>query len=91
MTKLRRDEEVSLTILSKICKTLHADFGDIVEYVPDAEIWDLYNENRELLGKDHVRGEQLPIDGYHLVVCGFVILRDSTLSRNVPQTGRHTL
>ena len=63
MTKLRRDEEVSLTILSKICKTLHADFGDIVEYVPDAEIWDLYNENRELLGKDHIRGEQLPIDG----------------------------
>ena len=46
MTKLRRDEEVSLTILSKICKTLHADFGDIVEYVPDAEIWDLYNEKR---------------------------------------------
>ncbi len=68
MTKLRRDEEVSLTILSKICKTLNADFGDIVEYVPDAEIWDLYNENRELLGKNHVRGEQLPIDGYHLVV-----------------------
>ena len=68
MTKLCRDEEVSLTILSKICKTLHADFGDIVEYVPDAEIWDLYNENRELLGKDHVRGEQLPIGGYHLVV-----------------------
>ena len=68
MTKLRRDEEVSLTILSKICKTLNADFGDIVEYVPDAEIWDLYDENRELLGKDHVRGEQLPINGYHLVV-----------------------
>lgn len=57
--------EVSLTILSK---TLNADFGDIMEYVPDAEIWDLYNENRELLGRDHVRGEQLPIDGYHLVV-----------------------
>ena len=68
MTKLRRDEEVSLTILSKICKTLNADFGDIVEYVPDAEIWDLYDENRKLLGKDHVRGKQLPIDGYHLVV-----------------------
>ena len=79
MTKLRRDEEVSLTILSKICKTLNVDFakncktlnvdfGDIVEYVPDAEIWDLYDENRELPGKDHVRGEQLPIDGYHLVV-----------------------
>ena len=68
MTKLRRDEEVSLTILSKICKTLNVDFGDIVEYVPDAEIWDLSNEKRELIGKEHVRGEQLPIDGYHLVV-----------------------
>ncbi|MBQ2980698.1 MAG: helix-turn-helix domain-containing protein [Lachnospiraceae bacterium] len=68
MTKLRRDEEVSLTILSKICKTLNTDFGDIVEYIPDAEIWDLYDENRELIGRDHVRGEQLPIDGYHLVV-----------------------
>lgn len=34
----------------------------------DAEIWDLYNENRELLGKDHVRGEQLPAGCYHLVV-----------------------
>ena len=68
MTKLRRDEEVSLTILSRICKTLNVDFGDIVEYVPDAEIWDLYSENRQLLGRDHVRGEQLPIDGYHLVV-----------------------
>ena len=68
MTKLRRDEEVSLTILSKICRTLNADFGDILEYVPDAEIWDLYDENRKLLGKDHVRGKQLPIDGYYLVV-----------------------
>lgn len=36
MTKLRRDEEVSLAILSKICKTLNTDFGDIVEYIPDA-------------------------------------------------------
>lgn len=35
---------------------------------PDAEVWDLYNEKRELLGIDHIRGEQLPIDGYHLVV-----------------------
>ena len=33
MTKLRRDEEVSLTIVSKICKTLNADFGDIVVHV----------------------------------------------------------
>lgn len=72
MTKLRRDEEVSLTILSKICKVLHVDFGDIVEYVPDAEIWDLYNEKRELLCKDHIRGEQLPIDAYHIVVHAWI-------------------
>lgn len=45
-----------------------ADFGNIVEHAPDLEIWDLYNENRELIGRDHVRGEQLPIDCYHLVV-----------------------
>ena len=35
MTKLRRDEEVSLAILSKICKTLSVDFGDIIEYISD--------------------------------------------------------
>ena len=59
---------MSITILSKIYKTLNIDSSDIVEYVPDAVIWNLYNEKRELIGKDHVRGEQLPIDGYHLVV-----------------------
>lgn len=44
--------------------SLRLDMG----YAPDAEIWDLYDENRNLLGKDHVRGGQLPIDAYHLVV-----------------------
>lgn len=39
-----------------------------MKHTPDTEIWDLYSENRELLGRDHIRGEQLPIDGYHLVV-----------------------
>lgn len=33
MTKLNRDEEVSLSILCKICKVLQADIGDIVEYI----------------------------------------------------------
>ena len=51
MTKLRRDEEVSLTILSKICKTLHADFGDIVEYVPDAEFGICMMKIRNFLGR----------------------------------------
>ena len=33
MTKLRRDEEVTLTVLGKICKVLKVDYGDIIEYV----------------------------------------------------------
>lgn len=35
MTKLRRDEEVTLGVLGKICKTLDVDYGDIMEYVND--------------------------------------------------------
>ena len=37
MTKLNRDEEASLAVLGKICETLHADVGDIVEYVGKKE------------------------------------------------------
>ena len=32
MTKLNRDEEVALSVLSKICESLKTDIGDIVEY-----------------------------------------------------------
>lgn len=32
------------------------------------ELWDLYNERRELTGRDHVRGEEIPQGFYHLVV-----------------------
>lgn len=32
------------------------------------EIWDLYNEHRELTGRDHIRGEEVPQGSYHLVV-----------------------
>lgn len=31
------------------------------------EIWDLYDENRALIG-EHTRGVELPADSYHLVV-----------------------
>lgn len=34
MTKLRRDEEVSLAILGKICVALDTNIGDIVDFVP---------------------------------------------------------
>ncbi len=32
------------------------------------EFWDLYTEDRELTGKEHIRGEKLPENLYHLVV-----------------------
>lgn len=35
MTRLRRDEEVTLTVLNKICKTLAVDIGDIMEFLPE--------------------------------------------------------
>lgn len=38
MTRLRRDEEVTLTVLNKICKTLDVDIGDIMEFLPDESI-----------------------------------------------------
>ena len=35
MTRLRRDEEVTLTVLNKICTALGADIGDIMEFLPE--------------------------------------------------------
>ena len=37
MTKLRRDEEVSMTVLAKICKALDANIGDIMDLIPEQE------------------------------------------------------
>ena len=35
MTKLRRDEEVSMTVLAKICAALDANIGDVMDFVPE--------------------------------------------------------
>lgn len=35
MTRLRRDEEVTLAVLNKICAVLGADIGDIMEFLPE--------------------------------------------------------
>ena len=32
MTRLRRDQEVSVTVLWRICATVKADIGDIMEF-----------------------------------------------------------
>lgn len=34
MTKLRRDEPVNLSVLSRICDVLSADYGDIMTHIP---------------------------------------------------------
>ena len=34
MTKLRRDEEVSMAVLIKICMVLNANIGDIMDLIP---------------------------------------------------------
>ena len=38
MTRLRRDEEVTLAVLHKICKALSVDIGDIMEFLPEGEV-----------------------------------------------------
>lgn len=35
MTKLRRDEEVTLETLGKICRVLEVNIGDIVDLIPE--------------------------------------------------------
>ena len=35
MTKLRRDEEVTLTILGRICGVLEVNIGDIMDFIPE--------------------------------------------------------
>ena len=35
ITKLRRDEEVSMAVLIKICNVLNANIGDIMDLIPE--------------------------------------------------------
>ncbi len=34
MTKLRRDEEVSMTVLKRICECLECNIGDVCDFIP---------------------------------------------------------
>lgn len=40
MTRLRRDEEVTLAVLNKICSTLEVNIGDIMEFLPEVNLKD---------------------------------------------------
>lgn len=37
LTRLKKDQDVSIQILGRICEVLDVDFGDIIEYIPEAE------------------------------------------------------
>ncbi len=37
MTKLNRDEEVSMTVLVKICTVLDVNIGDVMDLVPECK------------------------------------------------------
>ena len=37
MTKLRRDEEVTLTVLNKICSALNTNIDDVMDFIPEEE------------------------------------------------------
>ena len=34
-TKMNKDEEVTLTVLGKICKALQCNYGDIIDYISE--------------------------------------------------------
>lgn len=37
MTRMRKDQDVSLAVLGRICDCLECNFGDVVEYIHDNE------------------------------------------------------
>lgn len=37
LTRLNRDEEVTLSVLERICTVLQSDIGDIMEFMPEGE------------------------------------------------------
>ena len=47
------------------------------------EIWDIYDENRKLTGRKHVRGEAMQSGDYHLVVEAWIV--DSTCKFLIPK------
>lgn len=53
-----------------------------------AEYWDLYDTNRQPLGRTHLRGLPLDKDTYHVVVSVWTVSR---ITRNSSKTPRQWL
>lgn len=41
LTRMKRDQEVTIQVLERICDVLDVDFGDIVEFIPEIENEDM--------------------------------------------------
>ena len=37
LTRMKKDQEVTMQVLERVCDVLNTDFGEIVEYYPDNE------------------------------------------------------
>lgn len=37
MTRMKKDQEVTVQVLERICEALDSDFGEIMEYIPDED------------------------------------------------------
>lgn len=46
ITKLSKNETVSMEVLMKVCKTLDCDIGDIMELIPKEEVLVCPNQKR---------------------------------------------
>ena len=47
MTKLRRNQEVAMCVLIKICSTLNVNIGDVMDLIPETETGRLWGEKNE--------------------------------------------
>ena len=47
MTKLRRNQEVAMCVLIKICSTLNVNIGDVMDLIPETETNRLWGEKNE--------------------------------------------
>ena len=37
LTRMKKDQEVTIQVLERICEVLNTDFGEIIEYCPNKE------------------------------------------------------
>ena len=47
LTKLRRNQEVAMCVLIKICSTLNVNIGDVMDLIPETETDRLWGEKNE--------------------------------------------